>query len=547
MIRVLLVDDEPIVRIALRELIPWERFGCEIAGEASNGREALKRIQDESVDLVLVDMQMPLMNGIEFMKELRSLDVGGRIVALVLSAYSDYEYVREAFLYGACDYVIKNDLEESKVSPVIRNAVDLIRAKTTESERKEQEARSIRQKQQEQWLFQAVQSGGAGRSPAISVQGADDGQERFQTWWGDRVSFHYGVGCVLLDRMYGRPLGIQDQQSRFVMHTIRQVVEGYGLEIVMAPLSVLEYAVLVFVPVRLSGQAFRSLFTEIMHKALSHLQQYVNVNGAVGLADPSSNRQDWAGLYRQAMHLAQLRFFRGNGQVFFAEAMPISAAESHAHTGVWNIPRLIRDMEQGNAEWEQELNAGLKVMTEMRLLSVEAALQPYKALLWELSSLLRGQGLGWRQITEQDEPPVSRVEYMNSLAEINEYILTLARQVAQAVHPAFRAAETVPRLVDKVKQWIDLHYNEPLSLTGASEMAGISENYLSKVFAKEMGETFIEYVARKRIETAIQLMKSGMKLYEIGEKVGYPNQGHFTKVFKRVTGKTPLEYRENLR
>ncbi|WP_410771229.1 response regulator [Fontibacillus sp. BL9] len=547
MIRVLLVDDEPIVRIALRELIPWERFGCEIAAEASNGREALKRIQDESIDLVLVDMQMPLMNGIEFMKELRGLDDGGEIVVLVLSAYSDYGYVREAFLYGACDYVIKNDLEESKVSPVIRKAVDLIRAKTSESERKEQEARSIRQKQQEQWLFQAVQSGGAEPDPAVSVRGADDGLEQFRMWWGDRAGFRQGMGCVLLDRVYGRPLGIQDQQSRFVMHTIRQVVEGYGLEIVMAPLSVLEYAVLVFVPARLSGQAFRSLFTEVMQKALSHLQQYVNVNGAVGLADPSSNRQDWAGLYRQAMHLAQLRFFRGSGQVFFAEAMPVSAAEGHAHDGVWNIPRLIRDMEQGNAEWEQELNAGLKVMTEMRLLSVEAALQPYKALLWELSSLLRAQGLDWRQITDQDEPPVRRVEYMNSIAEINEYILTLAGQAARAVHPAFRAAETVPRLVDKVKQWIDLHYNEPLSLTGASEMAGISENYLSKVFAKEMGETFIEYVARKRIETSIQMMKSGMKLYEIGEKVGYPNQGHFTKVFKRVTGKTPLEYRESLR
>ncbi len=547
MIRVLLVDDEPIVRIALRELISWERFGCEIASEASNGREALKRIEEGTIDLVLVDMQMPLMSGIEFIKELSSKDASGRIVVIVLSAYSDYEYVREAFLYGACDYVIKNDLEESKVAPVIQKAVELIQAKWSETERKEQEARSVRQNMQEQWLLRAVQpvspevAGAAG----TAVSGRER-TEALESWRRAMDVSGHCLGCLLLDRMYGRPRGIQDQQSRFVMHTVRQVVEGYGYEIVIAPLSVLEYAILVFIPAKLGGQAFRSLFSEMMNKALSHLQQYVDVSGAVGLAEPSQRRDSWSDRYRQAVHLARLRFFQGSGQVFFPESMPM-LAQNRPQDAVWSIPRLIREMEQGNTDWEEELEAGLKQMGEVRLMAVETVLQPYQALLWELGTLLKSQGLEWRQITDEEETPVIRLEYMNSAAEINEYIHSLSRQVARAVHPAHRMAETVPRMVDKVKQWIDRYYSEPLSLTGASEMAGISENYLSKIFAKEMGETFIEYVARKRIESAIQMMKSGMKLYEIGEKVGYPNQGHFTKVFKRVTGQTPLEYRESLR
>ncbi|GJM78082.1 hypothetical protein HMSSN139_05780 [Paenibacillus sp. HMSSN-139] len=156
MIRVLLVDDEPIVRIAMREMIPWEQFGCEIAGEAPNGREALKRIREGGIDLALVDMQMPHMNGIELIKELHESGWMQKLAVIVLSAYSDYEYVREAFLYGACDYMIKNDLAETKVGPVISKAVNLLEERLSASERNAQEDRTKQQRLKEGWLLGAI-------------------------------------------------------------------------------------------------------------------------------------------------------------------------------------------------------------------------------------------------------------------------------------------------------------------------------------------------------------------------------------------------------
>ncbi|GJM78084.1 hypothetical protein HMSSN139_05800 [Paenibacillus sp. HMSSN-139] len=214
----------------------------------------------------------------------------------------------------------------------------------------------------------------------------------------------------------------------------------------------------------------------------------------------------------------------------------------------WNISGLIRNIEQGSREWEGELQAGMERMRRSEWLPQELSLQPYRALLWELGSLLRAQGLDWAAAGERDGlDPADRLEQLDFLQEVENYAAELAGRVAAAVHPALRVADTTPRLVSKVKDWIDGHYSEPISLSSASEMAGISESYLSKVFAKEMGETFIEYVARRRIEHAMVMMQSGMKLYEIGERVGYPNPGHFTKVFKRITGQTPLEYREKLK
>ncbi|WP_083930255.1 response regulator [Paenibacillus sanguinis] len=558
MIRVLLVDDEPIVRIAMRELIPWERLGCEIAGEAAHGREALKRLEGNGIDLLLVDMQMPHMNGIELIRELHARGRMEELVVIVLSAYSDYEYVREAFLYGASDYMIKNDLEEAKVVPVINKAVEVIYQRMNAWERRNQETRSREQKLKENWLVNAVRLHANGSPVAVetlSLEEVGEGTKAANTepflflkWWSeaggrDRQS----IGCLLLDPCHrGKQGGDLEQQARFVMHTVRQVVEGYGHELIIVPVDPGEFAMLLWVTERAEGQPYRIRMTEMLHKTFSHLQQYVGVTGAVGLAEPCSHWQAWQSRYLKARLLAQLRFFRGGGEVFFTEALP-AQTEQGQKPPVWNISGLIRNIELGSGEWERELQEGMERLRQSGHTMIEVLLQPYLALLWELGSLLRAQGLDWGELSVGNPSPAEQLKQFNFLTEVENYMLGLVRQVAEMVHPLSRVAETAPRLVSKVKEWIDGHYHEPLSLTLASEMAGISESYLSKVFAKEMGETFVEYVARRRIENAIVMLQSGMKLYEIGERVGYPNPGHFTKVFKRITGKTPLEYREQLK
>lgn len=555
MIRVLLVDDEPIVRIAMRELIPWERFGCEIAGEAAHGREALKRVEEGGIDLLLVDMQMPHMNGIELIRELHTCGLMEQLVIIVLSAYSDYEYVREAFLYGASDYMIKNDLEEAKAAPVISKAVEIIRQRMNAWERRDEETRSQEQKLKATWLMNAVQGNGSGfpvvglaREEASGEYEENTEQAVFLKWWSEAGGRdRQCIACLLLDPSHRAKQGEdQEQQDRFVMHTVRQVIEGYGHQLLIVPLSPGEFAILLWGDEHGEGQHYRTRRTEMFYKTFSHLQQYVGVGGSIGLTEPCSHWQVWQSRYKEAHLLAQLRYFRGGGEVFFSEALPVLMGKEQ-RAPVWNISGLIRSLELGSGEWERELQEGMVRLEQSGHASVEVLLQPYLALLWELGSLLRARGLDWNDLGAGSPSPAAQLKQLNFLPEVENYITHLVRRTAEMVHPLSLVTEMTPRIAAKVKDWIDEHYHEPISLTLASEMAGISESYLSKVFAKEMGETFVEYVARRRIENAIVMLQSGMKLYEIGERVGYPNPGHFTKVFKRITGKTPLEYREHLK
>jgi two-component system response regulator YesN len=129
------------------------------------------------------------------------------------------------------------------------------------------------------------------------------------------------------------------------------------------------------------------------------------------------------------------------------------------------------------------------------------------------------------------------------MPQIHDWLLEVVTKTCEVLEHGKKAVESMPRLIDKAKKLIERHYAAPISLSLVSQQVGVSDSYLSKVFVKETGENFSDYVTRIRIEKAKQMLYSGMKIYEVGETVGYPNQTHFSRIFKKVTGETPIEYK----
>ncbi len=130
--RILLVDDEPLVIVTLKSLLNWESYGFQIVMSCANGEEALNYTlhHKNEIDIIICDVDMPIMNGIELGEELRRNNID--IAIVFLSAYSNYDYVRSAFQNGACDYLLKSDLDENKILKVLNS----INIDTTNSKRK---------------------------------------------------------------------------------------------------------------------------------------------------------------------------------------------------------------------------------------------------------------------------------------------------------------------------------------------------------------------------------------------------------------------------
>ncbi|WP_159886849.1 response regulator transcription factor [Paenibacillus puerhi] len=543
MLHVLIVDDEPIVRIALREVIPWEQKGCAIVAEASNGQEALRVLQQQRIDMVLVDMQMPKMNGLAFIQELRNRDPEGKIGVIVLSAYSKYEYVRESFLFGALDYLMKNDLEERKVSEVIDKAIAQLRERMDESVRQERETSARLQRIRETWLQQAVRHRGAWPD----FMGASE--ELFAKWMDELEGQLQFFLALRMDRKYMLDHAAeQEQKLRFVLHTVRQVIEGSGYSVYVASMSGLELVILMAMP-PMSAMASRNILYDMMNRMMSHLKHYVNVTACLGVSEPIFSGSRWREQYHKAVYLAQHRFFTGKGRLFFPELVDGALKTRNAPAAI-PCSRIFSKLEHREEGWREELEAAFKKLSVYREASMEELLLPYKSFLWELERCCRSGP--WNEDllgaeTFSGQSLSDKLEMMECIPDIHAWCFELLQKLAVSIQSA-QSATTAPdrssSLVERVRKWIDQHYAEPISLSAASAMVGISENYLSKIFAREWNETFIEYVMRKRVERACQLIGSGMKIYEAAELVGYPNQGHFTRVFKKVMGMTPIEYRE---
>lgn len=124
MLNVQIVDDEPIIRMGLQKLINWEELDFEITCMAQNGKQALEQLETEKVDLIITDIEMPIMNGLDFIREVRERDRNVEIV--ILTAYDDFEYAKTAIKYGITEYILK-PVEEKAVMQLllqIREEID---------------------------------------------------------------------------------------------------------------------------------------------------------------------------------------------------------------------------------------------------------------------------------------------------------------------------------------------------------------------------------------------------------------------------------------
>lgn len=531
LLRVLLADDEPIVRLALREMIDWNYYGCEIVGEAANGHVALTLMKELKIDLAIVDIQMPIMTGIELVKQIKELDLTEEFGIVMLSAFSNFNYVREAFLYGALDYIIKEDMSPDTIGAMLTRVIEPLYERR--SERKRQEAESIDRIEQRKGKF---------LRELVEGNESEAARLEFSQLEGQRIFLLQ----ILIDHEgINKNQMLDERTSRFVVRAFLQVFSLQNIYCVVSERGTGAYVSVVAFPTSLGDQAIHGQLNDLLTRAVQQVKEYVNISLSIGVSSPCSRIVDWTKRYEEASRQAELRFFNGQGRVLIAKGGQEKLVESLKP----NWTSLLEFIANQDERWESEALSIFHTLKRSQSGRYEDWMRPYRVLIRELESLLYGKGVSLEDIElfqdkELSGSLIGELEHYTYIEQLHEWLLQIMRAFVIQLNPLKQVVESAPRMTERVKVWIDKHYGEPISLTAASEMVGVSESYLSKVFAKEMGETFIEYVTRRRIDSAIQLLQSGMKLYEISERVGYPNQGYFSKMFKKVTGKSPNEYRE---
>lgn len=504
MYRVLVVDDEPMIREGLCALIEWEEYGYEVADTAANGQEAVEKCSGLQPDLIIIDIRMPGMNGMEAIATIR--ERGFRQHVLILSGYADFNYARQAITLRTDGYLLKPVDEEELTANLLRLRAELDQARQHNGEVAvlEQERRLL------SLLANETQVPGTGEEPG---------------WRGYELMLIRLLSLQELEA--GEEMAFKQAVSRQLHSQLRGIAVLLGPNIVL--LAEKGY----------TATLRRTELYELLEStaAASGQELAVVYGGAV------SNWEEVADSYKRAQQGMRRRFFYPAGQLIYAAEVDTAIRESGGEAGKLLLEqeellssKLYLALDAGNSE----AAAALLKEAGDRLVASGCDEKELKAscMRWvnsvirkleQTSAGLRQQHYGAELLALTKEYRYSR--YMERLVEL---LGTLCSEL-----DGLAGGRQMKKMIDMIRR----NYRENLKLEALAELFGYSSAYLGKLFKQTTGESFNTYLDKVRMARAKELLSEGLKVYEAAEQVGYTNVDYFHSKFKKYVGTSPSEWK----
>ncbi len=511
---ILIVDDDVAYRYAVRALLGRIEGKYEFLPDAINGRHALEIMRERSPDVIITDISMPEMNGVELIKAVKSSVPGIKILAL--SAYDDFAFVKDALKSGAEDYILKYEIEETDIGGML----DSICAKIDEErmERKSALAEELRRTLRGEFRDSAK----AGEVLRGLFPGREVGPYAV-------AAIRPLAGGAVPPRTLEAAEGLTEENPRcfFVDLPERKAVAA------VINLSAMEG--------NSAGEALDALARRIVNR-------FERASGPVclGLSRVLAGTDDSADGFREAERLLERGFYLDSSRFFRAgsdreeSSVPEDTA-SALRTKTAEILRSLEILDEENAARHtaeffgllRERKPGLDLLDEITA-----------GLFAGLRLLLEKRKLDFADATGLDRRPVRIEDLASSEKELERKVSDCFRRFLETgkERPEIRRRE-VAAVVDFLRK----NYRRDVELAEIAGSLGLSPNYLCNLFKKETGMRIFEYLNRVRIEEAIKLIgAANLKVYEIAERTGFRTASYFCRTFREVTGRSISEYRRSL-
>lgn len=526
MYKLLIVDDEPLVQAGVRSMLDWNELQIEVCGTAANGKAALELIEQLQPDIVITDLKMPIMTGIELIKECRSRYGYDRPAFIILTNYEDFSMAKEALQAQVVDYLIKIELDAPSLRGVILGALKRLQDAVKEAP----PAAFLPMQNLSDKFYMCL------------LQDLFESEQQFLHQAEElRLSFSYEhYYCAYLELC---PLTVSDisfeKMTQLYNGTLQMVKELLGkyLTCHIVSLDVKHLAVIIY-----SSQG-ETVTAKSIHNALHSVSEtirsYYNVALAGGISTAVNAPLEIADAFQTARQAAS----------FASDAQPIyyfdaSAPETQARRQ-FNLSLFKNDLSAAFDAMDEK--AFEQILRE--ILDLFSAHSPqYLQLLDCASSLLYlsmsllPNGEATLHELYSDVPNNYLSLYAQSTPEqVMEWISSFRDRIQDYMKS--HKKEYRNHIVESVKAYVTEHIREKLTLNDVANAFLISSSYLSQLFKKYNDMGFNEYVTYRKICVAKELLSSSSKkIYEVADELGFENAFYFSKVFKKVAGISPTEY-----
>lgn len=516
MSKVLLVDDEPIFRMGLRTIVPWEELGCQIIGEAKNGVEALINIEEKQPDIVFLDIKMPKMGGIEVLEKRKYCTKNP--IFIVLSCFNEYEYVREAMKLGACDYLFKPLMERKDIVSVIREIQSRDNSVTEDFHND--------YKQISNCLFSIV-----------------NGKERVEKLIDIDPNFfkdsYFCLALELPERDY------ESQKTKTLLtlakEALKRCFDGRESSCYFFEKNQALYGMFF---IREGDEYFVKSKRQTLWKKI---KDYIEVPiwiGCSGVLKESANLEE---AFKRSQKALDVHFFFchcGTDMEYVEYCDELE--NTYDFTVIYkNEIELIR--EAFGAADLQTIRDVLNKVCESILKEKRWNEQDFRYFLASIiiRNMQQYQQYDFlEQLFREDYDVISKIYHQKTMEQSVEYLYCLLEKIFEKIYDNSLLNHHYKE-IQKVVEYIKVHYPEKISLEEMAKRTHLSTKYFCKLFKIVTGDTFIKRLTSIRICAAYELLKTtDLKTYEVAERTGFGNYQYFSKTFKKLTGKSPSEIRK---
>ncbi|MFC0470646.1 response regulator [Halalkalibacter kiskunsagensis] len=506
MYNVIIVDDEPVIRFGLKASVEWEKEGLSLIGDFPNGEEAINAMKKHHVDLLITDIKMPIMDGLTLMK--KAIDLFPKLKVILVSSYNEFEYVKEGIKYGAVDYVLKPTLEQEEFVQLIQKCVHkmdeetniekkltLVEQTTSLHERKklEQELKRVLSNEKDSSHFKEIKNSMSGSLIVINMKINDVA----------KIEEQYGI--------LFRRFTLEEIQERFYS----KYEKGVCLAISETDLLFL---------IEVNGNPVK-----LIHQLNDEVVKESSLSFSFGYDVISNIYEADKGFHRSSL-ACERRFFYPNEVVFsYKEGKePLEKPHQVEQLKQFLLPvdekKVATYIEERYEHWKQGKMHPSDIKQEA----------------CDLVTSLFGNKLALSLLLD-------KCEHFKKIESLHELYRILTKQIAECVRliSDLRQKPSVDNeLMESALSYIHQHYTKELTLQMVADHIHISRNYFSILFKQFSDQKFIDYVIDLRIKKATDLlMNTSLKVYEVAARSGFKDVKYFSKLFKRITGYSPVDFR----
>lgn len=525
MIKLLIADDEPLVLAGMKSMLPWNRLGLEICGTAQNGQQALELIRQYRPEIVITDIKMPVMTGLELAQHCRA-EFGDLPLFIMLTSFEEFSYVREAMHHGAIEYIVKLELTPQSLEMTVRKAMEMV-AK--------------------------IQNKASSGAPAASLQLFRD---KFFTrlcnnMFENREQFcrqHEDLGLQFDAERYlaascsiTNVKDISAQQQLTLCSSTVSMVQDILKKLCTCQVTILDTRHFNIVFWMTAEQAYDLEFqNHLLQTASDTASRYFSVRLLCGIGTPVEDPF----LIAQSVYSARCVLAAAT------EAQPVLNAQQDLadQNALFDFSayrlRLTKAFEElDGTVLEQTISDIIDSLEGHPSRHIQALDAATNLLYMSLSLLPEGETLLSNIFADHPDGYRSLYKYV-STHQCCEWMRQLRDGLCQNLKSQRKSYKK--QVVENVEAYIRQNIRKRLTLNEVAAAFNFSPNYLSQLFAKYAARGFVDTITSEKIAAAkVMLAEHDMKIYEVAEALGYESAFYFSRVFKKETGISPREYIQN--